>query len=156
MISPSMMAYGALAAILAVLGFYKYGYHNGWTDRDLEMQVVIAKKNEEARSKEQTMAKAISVKDEQLRKANNEIDQKQAAMRRLAAAGQLRLPTASCLQPAQGAASASQPTTDAAELERQTIEALIDIAADGDKAINKLNACIDNYNKVMETINGDR
>jgi hypothetical protein len=156
MISPSMMAYGALAAILAILGFYKYGYHNGWTDRDVEMQIVIAKKNEEARSKEQEMANAIAVKDKQLKKANDEIDKKQDAMRRLAAAGQLRLPAASCVQPAEGSSAASQHATDATELERQTIEALISIAADGDKAINQLNACIDNYNKVMETINADR
>ena len=33
----------ALAALLAVGGFYKYGYHNGWGDRDGEMQIEIAR-----------------------------------------------------------------------------------------------------------------
>jgi hypothetical protein len=43
----------ALTALLTVGGFYKYGYHNGWGDRDGEMQIEIARKNEEARAKEQ-------------------------------------------------------------------------------------------------------
>lgn len=157
MIPLPMMAYAAIGIIVAVFGFYKYGYHNGWYDRDSEMQIVIAKKNEEARTKEQAMTKAIASKDEQLRKAQDEIDKKRDAMRKLANAGQLRLPAASCVSTSQDATASSQPVaTDATELERQTIEALIDIAADGDKAINKLNACIDTYNKVMEQMNADR
>lgn len=144
-----------LGVLMALAGAYRYGHHNGWWERDAEMQAVIAQKNEEARTKEQEMAKAVAAKDEELRKANNEIDQKQAAMRRLASAGQLRLPAPSCVQASPNASVASQPATDAAELERQTIEALIDIAADGDRAISRLNSCIDTYNKVMEQINGN-
>lgn len=144
-----------LGVLIALAGAYRYGHHNGWWERDAEMQAVIAQKNEEARTKEQEMAKAVAAKDEELRKANNEIDQKQAAMRRLASAGQLRLPAPSCVQASPNASVASQPATDAAELERQTIEALIDIAADGDRAISRLNSCIDTYNKVMEQINGN-
>lgn len=144
-----------LGVLLALAGSYRYGHHNGWWERDAEMQIVIAQKNEEARAKEQAMGKAIAAKEEELRKANNEIDQKQAAMRRLASAGQLRLPAPSCVQTSANASSASQPATDATELERQTIAALIDIAADGDRAISRLNACIDTYNKVMEQINGN-
>lgn len=147
----------ALVALLAVGGFYKYGYHNGWSDRDADMQLAIAAKNEEARGKEQELAKKVSTRDEQLRKASDELDKKQAAMRRLAAAGGLRLPTASCVQPAQDAAAPGGPVAaDVSDIERQTIAALIDIAAEGDRAIQKYNACIATYNEVRETINGER
>lgn len=143
--------------ILALFGIYRYGYHNGWYDRDADMQAAIAQKNEEARNKEQEMAQAVAAKDEQLRKANNEIDKKQAAMHRLAAAGQLRLPAASCVPAAPDAPASSEPVTaDATELERQTIAALIDIAAEGDRAIVRYNQCVAIYNEVMEQINGDR
>ena len=144
-----------IAFAVALGGSYSYGHHKGWWERDAEMQIVIAQKNEEARAKEQEMAKAVASKDEELRKANNEIDQKQAAMRRLASAGQLRLPAPSCVQASSNSSVASQPATDAAELERQTVEALIDIAAEGDRAISRLNACIATYNQVMEQINGN-
>jgi hypothetical protein len=146
-----------VATLLLLFGIYRYGYHNGWYDRDVDMQAAIAQKNEEARQVEQAAAKAVAARDEQLRKANDELDKKQAAMRRLAAAGQLRLPTASCAPAPTDATPASQPVaTDVSDIERQTIAALIDIAAEGDRAIHRYNACIATYNQVMEQINGDR
>jgi hypothetical protein len=151
------VVYLTIAAVLMLFGIYRYGYHNGWYDRDADMQAAIAQKNEEAREKEQTMAKTVAAKDEQLRKANDEITKKQAAMHRLADVGRLRLPAASCVPAAQDAPAASEPVrADATELERQTIAALIDIAAEGDRAIQRYNACIAVYNEVMEQINGDR
>lgn len=157
MSSAQRLGLAVVLTILTLFGIYRYGYHNGWYDRDVDMQAAIAQKNEEARDKEQAMAQAVAAKDEQLRKANDEIDKKQAAMRRLAAAGQLRLPAASCVPAAPGAPAASEPVTaDATELERQTIAALIDIAAEGDRAIVRYNQCVAIYNEVMERINGDR
>ena len=157
MTSIQKFALVALLTVLTLFGIYRYGYHNGWYDRDADMQAAIAQKNEEAREKEQAAAKAVAAKDEQLRKANDEIDKKQAAMHRLAAAGRLRLPAASCAQASPNATAAGQPVaTDATELERQTIAALIDIAAEGDRAINRYNQCVAIYNEVMEQINGDR
>lgn len=151
------VVYLTIAAVLLLFGIYRYGYHNGWYDRDIDMQAAIAQKNEEAREKEQAAAKAVAVKDEQLQKANDEITKKQAAMHRLADVGRLRLPAASCIQAPANAAAASEPVAaDATELERQTISALIDIAAEGDRAIQRYNACIAVYNEVMEQINGDR
>jgi sRNA-binding protein len=143
--------------ILLLFGIYRYGYHNGWYDRDVDMQAAIAQKNEEARQQEHAAAQAVAARDEQLRKANDELDKKQAAMRRLAAAGQLRLPATSCAPATTDAAAASRPvSTDVSDVERQTVEALIDIAAEGDRAIHRYNACIATYNQVMEQINGDR
>lgn len=157
MSSVQRLGLAILLTVLALIGIYRYGYHNGWYDRDVDMQAAIAAKNEEAREKEQAAAQAVAAKDEQLRKANDEIDKKQAAMHRLAAAGRLRLPAASCVQASPDAPAAGQPVAnDATELERQTIAALIDIAAEGDRAINRYNQCVAIYNEVMEQINGDR
>jgi hypothetical protein len=121
------------------------------------MQVEIAKKNEESRVKEQEMAAKLSDKEAALRKANNEVSKKQSAMRELVRVGELRLPTSSCVQTATDSPTpAGNSNTDAAELERQTINALIDIVAEGDKAINKLNQCIAAYDEVRNLINGNR
>jgi hypothetical protein len=147
----------ALVAIVVTGGFYKYGYKNGWKERDDEMQIVIAQKNEEARQKEQDMAKAMTEKDAELRKANQDVSKKQTDLNRLIAAGRVRLPSASCVQASQDSAAASgNRDTSPSESERQTLELIAAIAADGDKAINQLNACIAAYNEVMEKVNADR
>ena len=142
---------------IALFGTYRGGYHFGWTDRDQEMQIEIAKKNEEARVKEQELAAKLNDKEAALRKANNEISKKQSAMRDLVRTGELRLPAPSCVQATTNTAPATGVSTeDAAELERQTINALIDIVAEGDKAIVRLNQCISAYDEVRNLINGNR
>jgi hypothetical protein len=65
----------------------------------------------------------------------------------------LSCPQANASTPiATGNPQSSQP--DESELERQTIAALIDIAADGDKAIVKLNSCVAAYEEVRRLVNG--
>jgi hypothetical protein len=143
---------------VAIFGTYRSGYHFGWNDRDQDMQIAIAKKNSEAREIEKDMASKLTDQETKLRKAQDEITKKQSAMHELARTGRLRLPAPSCPQ-----ASASTPSpvgntqpieSDQSESERTLISALIDIAADGDKAATKLNACIGAYNEVRELING--
>jgi hypothetical protein len=143
-----------ISAMVALFGTYRGGYHFGWEDRDQEMQIEIAKKNEEARELEKNMAQKLADKETALRKANNEISKKQSAMHELANTGRLRLPAPSCPQ----ASPNTSPTTgdsrdDATELERQTINTLIDIVAEGDKAITKHKACVAAYNEMRELIN---
>jgi hypothetical protein len=146
-----------VGAMVALFGTYRGGYHFGWQDRDQEMQIEIAKKNEEARELEKNMSSKLADKETALRKANNEISKKQSAMRDLVRVGELRLPTSSCVQtPTSSTTPAGNSNTDASELERQTINALIDIVAEGDKAINKLNQCISAYDEVRNLINGNR
>jgi len=159
-----------LAALIASGGFYKYGYSNGWDDRDAEMQIEIARKNEEARAKEQEMAKAVADKETELRKANNVINKKQTDLNSAIRAGRVRFPAPSCPQaPASATAAAgdssqagSQPDpapdtdTGPSESERQTLELIAQIAADGDRAINQLNACIDAYDNMRNIINGQQ
>ena len=152
------LPYLLLGLSIALFGTYRGGYHYGWADRDLDMKIAIAKKNEESRAKEQELGSKLQDQETQLRKAQDEITKKQSAMHELARTGRLRLPTPSCPQVSPSATIATgnpQPTdTTETELERQTIATLIDIAADGDKAITKLNSCVAAYNEVRNLVNG--
>lgn len=146
-----------ISATIALFGTYQVGHHYGWIERDEEMQIEIAKKNEEARELEKNMTSKLADKETALRKAKNEISNKQSAMRELANTGRLRLPTTSCVQ----ASTSSSPATgdsrdEPSELERQTIATLIDIVAEGDKAIVKHTACVAAYNEMRELVNGKR
>jgi hypothetical protein len=140
---------------VALFGTYRGGYHFGWADRDAEMQIEIAKKNEEARELEKNMTSKLVDKEIQLRKAQDDIVKKQSAMRKLASTGELRLPS-SCVQASPSTPAPAGDKQNGTDVERQTIEALIDIVAEGDKAITKLNSCIDSYNEVRNLINGNR
>jgi hypothetical protein len=150
--------YIALAIGIALFGSYRGGYHFGWEDRDNDMKIAIAQKNDEARAKEAELGTKLIDQETKLRKAQDDVKKKQSAMHELARTGRLRLPAPSCPQVnssatiATGNTQPSQP--DASELERQTIAALIDIAAEGDKAITKLNACVSAYEEVRRIVNG--
>jgi len=147
-----------VGVLVSLFGTYRVGHHYGWLERDNDMKIAIAKKNEEARELEKNMTSKLSDQETKLRKAQDEIAKKKSAMHELARTGKLRLPTASCPQaspnpfPASGDSRPEQP--DASELERQTIATLIDIAAEGDKAITKLNSCVAAYNEVRNLVNG--
>ena len=146
-----------IGAMVALFGTYQTGHHYGWIERDEEMQIEIAKKNEEAREIEKNMTSKLADKETALRKAKNEISNKQSAMRELANTGRLRLPTTSCVQTSTSATPATGDSrADASELERQTINTLIDIVAEGDKAIVKHTACVAAYNEMRELVNGNK
>ena len=146
-----------ISAMVALFGTYQVGHHYGWVERDEDMQIEIAKKNEEARELEKNMTSKLADKETALRKAKNEISNKQSAMRELANTGRLRLPTTSCVQ---ASTDTSTPTGNSrdepTELERQTIATLIDIVAEGDKAIVKHNACVAAYNEMRELVNNGK
>ena len=152
------LPYIALAIGIALFGSYRGGYHFGWQDRDNDMKIAIAKKNDEARAKEKELGEKLQDQETKLRKAQDDVKKKQSAMHELARTGRLRLPAPSCPQANASATTATgdtQPSqSDASESERQTIAALIDIAAEGDKAITKLNACASAYEEVRRLVNG--
>jgi len=152
------LPYLALAICIALFGSYRGGYHFGWEDRDNDMKIAIAKKNEESRAKEQELGSKLQDQEIQLRKAQDDIVKKQSAMHELARTGRLRLPTPSCPQTSTSSSTPSGNTQPIdppqAESERQVIEALIDLAADGDKAITKLNSCVAAYEEVRRIVNG--
>jgi hypothetical protein len=148
--------YLILGVVLAALGVYFYGHHKGWTERDMEMQIEIAKKNDEAREIERTMTSKLNVNATKLEEANNVLAQKSTDLDRAIRAGRVRFPSASCVQAPANAAPAATNTEDATESDRQTLAAIAAIVADGDKAVLQLNACIDAYNTVREQMNGNR
>jgi hypothetical protein len=146
-----------LGAILVAVSVYFYGHHKGWDDRDIEMQAEIAVKNEEARVKEQELTKQLNENSTKLMEANNAITEKQSSLDRAIRAGRVRLPSTSCVQTSSSATPSSGDSAKAgSESDTEVLRLIAQIIADGDKAINQLNACIDSYNKVMEAVNGKR
>ena len=146
-----------LGAICVAVSVYFYGHHKGWDERDAEMQAEIATKNEESRVKEQELAKQLNDQSSKLLEANNAISEKQSSLDRAIRAGRVRLPSSSCVQTNGNPPVASGNSSQAgSESDTETLRLIAQIAADGDKAINQLNACIDSYNKVMESVNAKR
>ena len=144
-----------LGLSIALFGTYRGGYHFGWADRDAEMQIAIARKNEESRAKEQAMGEKLNTTATKLQEANNVLNQKTSALDRAIRAGRVRLPAASCVQASTSTTAATPDRNDeASESERQTLAAIAAIVAEGDAAINQLNACITSYNEVRSLING--
>ena len=117
----------------------------------------IAKKNEEAREVERNMTSKVIAQTNKLQEANDALNQKTTALNNAIRAGKLRLPASSCVQPASSSAPASPDrNTETSESERQTLEAIATIVAEGDSAILQLNACITSYNEMRELVNGKR
>jgi len=145
-----------IGVICAVLGTYKYGTHTGYKERDKEMQVEIARLNGEAREKEQKLAQDLNNTSSQLKEANDVVTKKQTDLDAAIRSGRVRLGSSSCVQASTSSSISSGDQTDAAESDRQTLILIAQLAAEGDKAINELNACIAAYNQVRETINGNR
>ena len=146
-----------LGVLMALAGFYNYGHHKGWVERDAEMQSEIAQKNEEARTKEQELTKQLNENSTKLMEANNAITEKQSSLDRAIRAGRVRLPSSSCVQTSSSATPASGNSgQEGSESDRATLLAIAEIVAQGDRNTAQLNACIDSYNKVMEAVNGKR
>jgi hypothetical protein len=137
---------GLIALLLAFGGGYFYGKH---VEREVQ-QAEVDRLNTEARAKEQALAAAVTTTAEALRKTNEKA--KLATKQRDAAidsgALKLRVKT-TCPVPA--AADTAVAAGDiggeaSAELDRETAKALVAITDEGNRAIEKLNACITLYN----------
>ena len=157
--------YLILAAVLAALAIYFVGHHRGWAQRDIEMQVEIAHKNEESRAKEQVLNQQINDTSSKLMEVNNVLDKKSTDLDRAIRAGRVRFPSSSCVQaPANPAIATgnSQETgskpdrqvDQASDADRATLAAIAEIVAQGDKNTAQLNACIDAYDAVRSQLNG--
>ena len=159
--------YFIIGAMIAVGGAYGYGHHVGWGDRDAEMQLEIAKKNEEARAKETQLAQQLNEQSTKLSEANNVINQKQSSLDRAIRDGRLRLQTTSCVQATPNAptptgdspkerSEPNRPVYETSDSDRATLAAIAEIIAQGDRNTAQLNSCISAYEKAMEIINGKR
>jgi len=145
-----------LVTLLVIFGIYRFGFSKGWSERDAEMQSEIAIKNEESRAREQKLGEQLNNTSNELKEANDAINQKQSALDRAISAGRVRLPSSSCVQASAGPTTAGGNSQAGSESDRETLQLIAQIAADGDRAITQLNACIDAYNSVRSQVNVDR
>jgi predicted extracellular nuclease len=160
------LPYIALAVAIALFGSYRGGYHFGWTDRDNDMKIAIAKKNEESRKTEQQLNEQINQNATKLLEATNAINQKTSALSAANRLGKLRLCPSSNVQAptstpvattdTKATSEPDRPTDTASDAERATIEAIAEIVAQGDRNTAALNACVDAYNDVRNLLNDKR
>jgi hypothetical protein len=141
-----------LGAISAAFVLYFYAHHVGYVKRDQEMQLEIARLNGEAREKEQKLAQDLNNTSSQLKEANDVVTKKQSDLDRLINSGRVRL-NSGCVQASSSATTSSGNNEAGSESDRETLRLIAEIAAEGDRAINKLNACIASYEAVRQQIN---
>ena len=150
---------GLLLSLAASFGF---GYYKGGIDEYLKQQAEIARLNDEARQKEQALVTAVQTQATQLVKAeqnakilsqkrNTDID---------SGALKLRIPVKAPVCPVQTAGDPPAPAGDSvqatAEFDRETAQSLVAITDKGDENTRQLNACIDAYNTVYQTLKGQK
>jgi hypothetical protein len=137
---------GLIALLLAFGGGYFYGKH---VEAEAQ-QAEVDRLNTEARAKEAALTTAVTTTADALRKTNEKA--KVLLQKRNAdidsGALKLRL-KATCPVPA--ATDTPSPSGDnrgeaSAELDREIAKALVAITDEGNRAIEKLNACITMYN----------
>lgn len=153
-----------VGVLISLFGTYRVGHHYGWLERDNDMKIAIAKKNDEARKIEQNMTEKLNEQSTKLQEANDAINKKTNALAVANRAGKLRLCPSSNLQAPTSTTIAttdtkatSQPdrqTDTASDAERATIDAIAEIVAQGDKNTVALNACVDSYNSMRDLLNG--
>lgn len=147
---------GLLSGLIALLICFGGGY---WTGKRVEakaQQAEVERLNAEAQAKEAALTAAVNTTADALRKTNEKA--KTAAKERDAAitAGtyKLRVPVkTTCPVPATAdtpAPAGDSPREARAELDPEVGKALFAIAEEGDRAIAKLNACVELYNKARE------
>ena len=139
--------------VLALGGGYYVADHKGYERRVAEDKAEIERLNAEARAKEEELAQTLKDKTAALRKASNAIKQKQISIVQRIDSGELHIPNSCGLQASSDAGAAGGNPKDGAESERQALKDIAAIAADGDLAITRLNACIDTYNAVKDKVN---
>ena len=150
--------YVILSIVLAILGSFGGGYWKGSKDEVTRQQLEIAALNAEARQKEQALVNAITTQSTKLQKANQ--DAKLIAKERDAAiasgALRLRIPVKAPVCPVQTAGDTPAPAGDSvqttAEFDAKTAQSLVAITDQGDANTRQLNACIDAYNAIYQTL----
>ncbi len=155
-----------VGVLVSLFGTYRVGHHYGWLERDGDMKIAIAKKNDEARQIEQNMGEKLNQQSLKLQEANDAINKKTTALAVANRAGKLRLCPSSNVQTTTNTSFASadskatsepdRPTNEPSDAERATIDAIAEIVAQGDKNTVALNACVDSYNQMRDLLNDKR
>jgi hypothetical protein len=143
---------GLLSGLITLLLTFGGGYFYGKHVEVKAQQAEVDRLNTQARAKEQALTAAVTTTADALRKSNEKARFETQKRNADIDSGtlKLRLPVkTSCALSAP--TDSTTPTGDSggessAELDRETAKNLIAIAEEGDRAINKLNACITLYN----------
>lgn len=150
--------YVMLGILLVILSAAGSGYYKGQHDEITRQQLEIAELNAQARAKEQGLISAVTTQATKLQKAN--YDAKIAAKERDSAiasgALKLRIPIKTPVCPVQTAGDTTPSARDSiqtgGELDATTAQSLVAITDQGDANTRQLNACIDAYNTVYQTL----
>ena len=150
--------YVLLGLLLTLFGAFYRGYTLGEDAEKQRQQIEIARLNEEARQKEQALVQSVTNTATELVKANQnakvEIQKRDAAI----AAGnlKLRIPVKTTICPISATADTPATSGDSvqarAELDPETARSLVAITDKGDENTRQLNACIDAYNTIYQTL----
>ena len=152
-----------VGVLVSLFGTYRVGHHYGWLERDGDMKIAIAKKNDEAREIERNMSEKLNQQSSKLQEANDAINKKTTALAVANRAGKLRLcPTSNVQAPTNSSIASSDPkatsqpdrqANEPSDAERATIDAIAEIVAQGDRNTVALNACVDSYNQMRDLLN---
>jgi len=144
-----------LSGVFALMLVFGGGYWTGTHYEAKAQQAEVDRLNEQARAKEKALAEAVTTTANALRVLNEKA--KMAAKQRDAAidSGALRLRVKTTC-PVSAAPDTPTPAGDSggearAELDRETAKALVAITDEGNRAIEKLNACIQTYDQMRNT-----
>ena len=149
-----------LGFVLAMGTAFSGGYYKGKDAEYQRQQIEIAELNAKARETEQAMAKVAQTYGDTLRKANNVAKAKENQLRADLNSGalKLRLPpkAPNCTVP-MSETSTTASGSDSGEARAESSGSvdvaadLLQIAADGDAAIRKLNTCLEAYETIRNT-----
>jgi hypothetical protein len=155
-----------VGVLVSLFGTYRVGHHYGWLERDNDMKIAIAKKNDEAREIERNMGEKLNQQSAKLQEANDAINKKTTALAVANRAGKLRLcPTSNVQAPTNSPVASADPkatsqpdrqANEPSDAERATIDAIAEIVAQGDRNTVALNACVDSYNQMRDLLNGNK
>ena len=129
---------------LAISSFF-YGHHQAYIEQQLE----VDRLNALERDKEHEMQAIVDNQANELKKANSNAQNQISKLQSDITSGQLRLSIATrTIQTSSDSTTSPGNTESRSEFDPEAANALVSIAADGDKAIRSLNACIDTYEQI--------
>jgi hypothetical protein len=149
-----------LGIMMAVMSSFGGGYFKGKHDEMTRQQLEIAALNAEARQKEQALVKAVQKQATELVKANNNAKLVTQKRNSDIDSGTLRLripvkaPDCSIPTPTDSTSPPRDSVQATAELDREVAKSLVAITEQGDANTRQLNACIDAYNSIYQTLKG--
>ena len=145
-----------LTIVLSILGAFGSGYYKGESDESARNQIEVSRLNEQSRASEQKLVEQNSSSIQQLQKVNQDAEKKQKQLRSDLATANLRLFVTTKGGVSMPSDSSTSDRETRGELDESTGNFLISLTTEGDKAINELNSCIDQYNNAYKIMKGNK